>query len=196
MNRDTMILMTGICGARRGVDLGLALIPDRDEAPYAPYLAAGFSLISQRGKTRAERTLSVLRAAFDTGYRSAVLLLPGVPNLPPRFVERALTRLRDRSSLVMGPLNNGTFYLIGERADAFGMIHDDMHLEQALDSPSPFSDHLLDRLKAAGIRWTILPEWYRIRSAGDLKRLKADSRNGRGHMARWTRGVSSRLLET
>lgn len=194
MNRDTFILMSSVCGARASVDLGIALAPTSDFSSYAPYFSAGFTMFRQEGDNQCSRTVSVLRQALRSGYGSVVLLMPGVPNLPPAYVERTLTRLRDGSSLVMGPLKNGAFYLIGERSDTFDLLHERVHLEKELDRPRPFSGHLLGRLQKTGVRWAVLPEWYRIHTVRDLKQLRADARNGRGCQARWTQGASSTIL--
>ncbi|MFW6181449.1 MAG: DUF2064 domain-containing protein [Spirochaetota bacterium] len=196
MNRDSLILMSSVCGARRCVDLGIALAPDSDVSSYAPYFTAGFTMFRQEGSSRGRHTVSVIRQALDEGYGSVVLLLPGVPNLPPSYVERALTRLRDGSSLVLGPLKNGAFYLIGERTDSFGLLHGQVHLERELGRSRPFSGHLLDRLQKAGVRCAVLPEWYRIRTVKDLRQLRSDARNGRGCQARWTQGASTAILDS
>jgi glycosyltransferase A (GT-A) superfamily protein (DUF2064 family) len=196
MNRDSLILMSSVCGARRCVALGIALAPDSDVSSYTPYFSAGFSMYRQEGVSQGRRTVSVIHRARESGYGSVVLLMPGVPNLPPSYVERALTRLRDGSSLVLGPLRNGAFYLIGERTDAFGLLHGQVHLERELARSRPFSGHLLDRLQQAGVRSAVLPEWYRIRTVKDLRQLRSDARNGRGCQARWTQGASTTILDS
>ncbi len=110
MNRDVCLLITHIYGARKTVDIGLALSPLAEAGPYFPYEKAGFELFSQEGKTESEKIKYIFKHAFEMEYQSVIIVSHSVPHLPLNYLENALSSLRNGSNFVVGPLKNVRFY--------------------------------------------------------------------------------------
>ena len=72
MNRDVCILITHIYGARKTVDVGLALSPLAKIGPYSPYKKAGFELFSQDGETESDKIKNVFNEAFERDYEYGI----------------------------------------------------------------------------------------------------------------------------
>jgi uncharacterized protein len=84
-----------------------------DGAP-ATWLPDGFEVIAQRGAGLAER----LAAAFADVAEPALVIGMDTPQLTPRMLAHALTRL-DGADAVLGPAQDGGYWAIGLRtADA------------------------------------------------------------------------------
>ncbi len=114
MNRDISLLMSNIHGARKTVDIGLALSAIAEINTYQPYKIAGFELLYQEGNNESERIKNTFENMFLKGYKTVIIISPSVPNLPVSYLENALSYLRKKeNNLVLGPLKNGMFYLIG-----------------------------------------------------------------------------------
>jgi glycosyltransferase A (GT-A) superfamily protein (DUF2064 family) len=189
INRDTSLLITTMQEARRTIDVGLALCPESKLAHYLPYQTAGFKLFFQHGASESEHIIHVLKEVFYQGYERAVILSHSVPNLPVNYIESAVEHLRNGIDLVMGPLENGMFYLVGL---ARGMFERLLRLDvfktfAFVDGPA--SEETLRILKDHALKPRFLPKWYVVRSLEDLKKLSEDSSLGRGRKTRWLDGT-------
>jgi glycosyltransferase A (GT-A) superfamily protein (DUF2064 family) len=195
MNRDVTILITKIRGARDTVDVGIALAPKSDAAPYEPYRVAGFRLFRQNGKLETERIESILHEAIYRGYESVVLISHNVPNLPLEYIEDALEEMRNGQSLVLGPSENGMFYLIGIEKN----LYEQMVRNETLRMLSFYNHGLLESnlkiLQKACNTCVILPKWYLLKSLEDVKRLHDHSKQGVGWNARWTRLIAQDIID-
>jgi hypothetical protein len=194
MNRDVCILITKIYGARKTVDVGLAISPIAKTEPYSPYKKAGFELFFQNGETESQIIKNVFKDAFDRHYKHVVVVSHSVPNLPLDYLENALSSLRKGSNLVIGPLKNGMFYLIGLSR----RMHDIINLKQVFNNitfnNSSLRDSTVKNIRNHCNGCSILPEWYILKSIKDLKRMHNDYRHGIGWKAQWTHNISSELL--
>jgi hypothetical protein len=190
MNRDTLVAMSRMEGARLTIDLGIALCAGSRRAPYEPYAEAGFTLYQQGELSEEKRLHDVFNRAFRDGYRTAVVIGHGVPNLPQDYVSKAFFHLQNGSSFVIGPLSNGSFYLLGMRRKTFQDAPAELfsHLQSRRDLATYIRKGFFRRKNCA-----VLPEWYRINSIGDLNKLYTDCQEGRGYRAPWTRHVSLRV---
>lgn len=98
-----------------------------------------------------------------------VMLSTAVPHLPLARLHDAFTHLEHGADLVVGPCDNGSWYLVGFRSAP---------APHQLGFPKAGAP--LAPLIALGLvtqqRVCRLPPWYRIASLGDLERLSADLR--------------------
>jgi hypothetical protein len=78
--------------------------------------AARVTLLSQRGRTFAERLRNAFADARNLGYREIVVVPGDVPGLQPPHLRAAFRRLRGCST-VLGPSPDGGVYLLGIRGD-------------------------------------------------------------------------------
>jgi hypothetical protein len=67
---------------------------------------------------------------------------------------------------VLGPCEDGGFYLIGLRSCPAGLLAD-----LPWSAPSTFQ-RTIDRLRSAGLSIAVLPPWFDIDTPDDLRRLE------------------------
>jgi len=110
-------------------------------------------------------TASDVPAALSTALARgpAILLASDVPHLPIWRLRDAFTHLLAGVELVAGPAEQGGWYLAGF---AVG--------QRGLPAIEPFAG--LDAALAQAGSSALLPAWYRLATAGDLRRLAADLR--------------------
>jgi glycosyltransferase A (GT-A) superfamily protein (DUF2064 family) len=185
LNRDTSLLISHMGEARKTIDVGLALSPASKIAHYLPYQTAGFKLFFQHGENETAQILHVLKSVFSQGYERAVILSHSVPNLPVDYIEKAVDYLRKGTDLVMGPLENGMFYLVGLSRGMFERLLrlDVFRTFAFVDGKA--SELTLEVLKSHALKPRFLPEWYVLKSIEDLRKLCEDSSLGRGRKTRW-----------
>ncbi|MFW6138480.1 MAG: DUF2064 domain-containing protein [Spirochaetota bacterium] len=194
VNRDTTMLMTRVRGARKTVDVGIALVPYCAVERYQPYSMAGFDVIYQKGKTEPERIRHVFTRAFNSGYQRVVLLSHSIPHLPLDFLDDALYILRNDKKMVLGPLQNGMFYLIGMTRHAYGNgLYSSIWNKIFFDDQSN-RDMAMESLHGCLHDIALLPEWYLVKNIDDLRRFYQDNMRGHGWYAPWTRGIADKIF--
>jgi len=114
-----------------------------------------------------------LRAAFGflRGRGAEVTLALGSdsPTLDPGRVSEALDALR-RHDVVVGPTEDGGYYLIGMRGD-HGAIFEGIPW-----STSEVTARTLERTRRLGLSACVLPEWYDVDDPATLLRAVEDSK--------------------
>jgi hypothetical protein len=194
MNRDISLIITHLKGARKSLDVGLALSPAADPLPYEPYKHAGFHVFFQKGGSENERIQSILDKAIWRGYDSVVLLSHCAPNLPLHYLENALLDLRNGASLVLGPSENAMFYLIGIKKTLYEKICCDGVFSSVSFENLSMRDTTVQIMQKYCNNCSLLPTWYTLRSIEDLKKLLKDSPRGVGWNARWTYQFAQGIL--
>jgi rSAM/selenodomain-associated transferase 1 len=164
-----------------GAEPVVAYAPDEAAAVFET-LAPGFRLLPQRGGDLTARLLSILERLFADGCDAAILIDSDTPTLPVGLLEDAVTLAASGAyDLVLGPSDDGGYYLIGlrrPRAELFeGM---------PWSTPAVFEE-TLRRADALGLRTAQLAPWYDVDTAVDLARLTAELAGGLGGGARQTR---------
>ena len=122
------------------------------------------TIFMQEGADLGERMLSAFQARFDEGYEHVVIIGSDSPSLPVTYIEKALNSDKD---LTIGPSTDGGYYLIGmhqKPVDVFsgGM---DWGSEKVLAQT-------LERVQKRDFSLELLPLWYDVDRADDLKFLK------------------------
>lgn len=127
------------------------------------------ALLPQRGATLGERMHAVFVDLCHAGYRQVVLVGSDIPALRGASVAEACNALeRDRSDLVLGPADDGGYYLIGlQRPEE--KLFDDM----AWSTPSVL-DETLARARQLDLRVHKVDGTYDIDVPGDIQRLRGD----------------------
>jgi glycosyltransferase A (GT-A) superfamily protein (DUF2064 family) len=129
-------------------------------------------------------------SSFDRGYGSVLVLHHSVPNLPTGYIEGALRRLREKGGIVLGPLTNGGFYLIGMVRDAFDSLYSAGLLPLLCSTDPKNRKEITNRIERVLSPPHLLPEWYQVKTPQDLKRLYSDCKGDSTPNARWTRQIS------
>jgi len=113
------------------------------------------------------RMESFFARQHTSSERRTVVLGSDSPNLPRERVRQAFDRLADHS-VVLGPSDDGGYYLLGLRGGV-PPIFDDIAW-----GTSQVWSQTLTRLEAAGTSVSTLPPWYDVDEPHDLARLRCD----------------------
>ncbi len=134
--------------------------------------AADAEPLPQKGADLGERLRHSFAELFGRGHDGVVVFGSDSPTLPPQQLNRACAALRSGADLVLGPTDDGGYYLVGLPRP----------LDRLFEGIPWGSDRVFEAtLRAAerlGASPTILPRWYDIDRPKDLTRLLA-GRGGR-----------------
>jgi uncharacterized protein len=151
-----------------GVEPVVAFTPAEGREVLAALVPPGFRLIAQRGRDLGERLSNVLTGLLDEGHRGAIAVDSDSPTLPMSCVREAADRLEAGADLVLGPCEDGGYYLIGLRAP-----------QRELFEGIPWSTErvlglTLERARDHKLHTHLLPAWFDIDTEPDLRRLHAE----------------------
>src|SRR5215470_7593654 len=144
----------------------IAYTPD-DARPEFDVLAPGFGFVAQDGPDLGARLHATLAGLLAAGHAGAIAVDSDTPTLPSGFLQQAVDCLsRPGPDVVLGPTEDGGYYLIGIRAP---------HRELFETMPWSTADVLeitRRRADAAGLRAVDLPSWFDVDTPDDLERLR------------------------
>ena len=112
----------------------------------------------------------VLGRALERGH-PALAVGADTPGLPTRLLEQARAAL-ERADAVLGPAEDGGFYLLGMRVCPAGAL-----AELPWSEPRTFSATLV-RLRELGLQVAVLEPWFDVDRLEDLSRLAVLIRAG------------------
>ncbi len=118
---------------------------------------------------------------------SSVLIGSDSPDLPGEYLCEAFRRLERDADVVLGPADDGGYYLIGLRAPQPRLLH-----EVPMSTPTVLADTLALACEL-GLRAELLPTWYDIDTVAELRRLAAALRSALPDVAPHTRAFLSDL---
>lgn len=130
----------------------------------------GVRLLDQEGADLGARMHAAFASLFAQGFTRVVLVGTDVPSLPLAHYRQAFEMLGSHD-LVLGPAQDGGYYLMGLTRPAAELFHE-----------IPWSgDQVLaatrDRADTAGLRTVLLPVWRDVDTIDDLLALIQDSAN-------------------
>jgi hypothetical protein len=158
--------------ALHGVRPVLAYTPDEAQAELA-VLAPDFTLVPQRGADLGARLHATLAGLLGAGHPGAIAVDSDTPTLPREFLQRAVDCLaRPGPDVVLGPTEDGGYYLIGVRA-AHRALFDDVPW-----STRVVLEATLRRAAAAGLEAVRMPTWFDVDTPDDLRRLQTELEGG------------------
>ena len=122
--------------------------------------------------------LQAARSLFDRGHDAVCLLNSDSPTLPTSLLSRAARALAEAGDrVVLGPADDGGYYLIGMKAPH-------VHLFEDIDwSTSRVAEQTRQRARALGLSVVELDTWYDVDDAAALTRLCRDSGVGKRRSA-------------
>lgn len=180
--RDTLEIMAQVEGVRTGI----AYMPE-DAGAYFHTLAPAMEAIPQRGANLNERLSNLISDVLAGGARSVVVINSDSPTLSPKYVQHAFALLDAGYDLVLGPCDDGGYYLIGLKQ---------AHPRLLLDVVMSTSNVLLDTMMIANqlrLRATLLARWYDVDTIADLERLREELLQADPSVAQHTRSCLQML---
>ncbi len=177
------LLLDTIDSARsvRGVDTILLFTPDTAGDEFAALGARVTRLAPQRGEGLGARLEHAFADLFAAGYSAVTIIGSDLPTLPAAYIARGVAALlRHPDPLVLGPADDGGYYLVGLRSS---------HPEIFRGIPWGTTRVLAETRAAAdahGLPVALLPAWYDVDTVDDLRRAIA-SPDREAHAPRYTR---------
>jgi rSAM/selenodomain-associated transferase 1 len=168
--------------ARRvpAVQTVVAFFPAESQGYFAE-LAPDFELLLQEGHDLGTRLDNALNRFLRDGFQSVAIMNSDGPNLPTRYLEQAFAVLEGEADVVIGPCDDGGYYLIGIKRPAPRLLRD-----VRMSTPSVVAD-TLRIAEEEGLHVELLPVWYDVDNAATLARLARDLADAPAHVAPHTR---------
>ena len=149
--------------------------------------APGFTLLPQRGRDLGERQSHLAQDALGLGLQAVLIIGTDSPTLPRECLDEAVSLVMARDvDVVLGPTEDGGYYLIGLRAPHPGLF------EGIPWSTPAVLSRILERAHRLGLRAACLPTWFDVDTGADLERLRTELEAAPGLWPRHTREFLSR----
>src|SRR5215210_7806632 len=174
--RDTLDVMRQVPDVGRGI----VYLPEA-ALDYFSALAPDMQLSLQQGVTLGERLDHLLTAALEAGASQAVVMDSDSPTLPADYLVQAFKALDGPSDVVLGPCEDGGYYLIGLKRPQPRLLRD-----VQMSTPHVVRDTIA-LAEQLGLKVTLLPIWYDVDTVAELDRLCGELRNAPAHVAHHTR---------
>ena len=126
----------------------------------------------QTGNNLGERLKNAFDNSFEEGFSKVVAIGADSPDRPVNYLIESFEALAAHDA-VIGPANDGGYYLIGFSKEGF--------IPEAFDNISWSSDGVFEQtvriLKRHGRKVYLLPMWHDVDTIADLKSLLLRTRN-------------------
>lgn len=171
-----------------GVEPILAYTPAEARSEFEA-VAPGFALIPQRGENLGERQGRLVEDVLALGHEAALVIGTDTPTLPRECLDEAVGLVMAPDvDLVLGPTEDGGYYLLGLRAPCPGLFEDMPWSTAAVLSRT------LERARRLGLRVACVPTWFDVDTGADLERLGAGLEADPGPFPRHTREFLARRI--
>jgi rSAM/selenodomain-associated transferase 1 len=161
--RDTIGLVSGL----RGIELAIAITPRTAVGHMGAFAPRGARMLAVEGADIGECLRGATEQLFAEGFTRVVAVNSDGPTLPAEYIERAVAMLT-HSDVVLGPAEDGGYYLIGMRQTQPGLFTD------IAWSSSRVAAQTLERAAARGLTVAQLPPWYDVDTPAELERLRGE----------------------
>jgi len=163
--RDTVAAI--LEASDKNVVQGIAVYtPIGAEETYIDILPDNFQLVPQRGDGFGERLAAAAEDLLQSGFQSVCLIDSDSPTIPSRVYAEAANMLSIRGDrVVLGPADDGGYYLIG-------LKHDHRRLFEQIDwSTERVLEQTMQRAEELDLEVKFLPTGYDIDDRVTLHRL-------------------------
>lgn len=168
------------------VDVRLYFSAPPSDVPDA-YRFDWLTLHEQKGAGLGERMATAFAETFVKGYERAVIIGTDHPTLPVEFIEQAFQSLQDLYSIVIGPSDDGGYYLLGMN-EFYSELFKDMTY-----SHEHVCAQTIARVEQTNASLHILPHWYDVDTPDALRRLIQEIQDSTFPLAR-TREIVEDLV--
>jgi rSAM/selenodomain-associated transferase 1 len=157
---DALVAVPGIAPV-------VAFTPPEARARMATLAPPGVRLLAQEGGDLTERLTRLFDRLLGEGHPAALAMDSDSPTLPMAYVATAARALADdEADVVIGPSDDGGYYLIGLR-EPRPVLFEDVPW-----STAQVLAVTLARARGLGLRVRLLPAWFDVDTEADLHRLR------------------------
>lgn len=165
---EALLLDTlSLCSNLEGIDLAIAVTPPESKEYFYKIRPQNALILPVACEDIGACLKKVLGELIKQGYPKVLALNSDGPTLPPENIYRAV-KLLDESDLVLGPGEDGGYYLIGVK-----QLHENIFNHIEWSTPRVLAQSLA-RAEDAGLSTTLLPYWYDVDTADDIQRLQEE----------------------
>src|SRR6478752_7661789 len=186
--RDIAAAIVSAGGESKGVGV---FTPVGSEDDYMNVLPSDFALIPQRGDSFGERLMNAATDLLHVGFESCCLINSDSPTVTADAFREAVAQLQGADDrIVLGPSDDGGYYLIGMRKL-------NRHLFEEVDwSTERVFAQTNERAREVGLKVHVLPKFYDVDDGATLRRLCEDllRGNSRGDIAPVTTKFLAELI--
>jgi len=165
--------------ARQIADVLIAYSPAEGNLLLESLLPDGLHWTAQRGNNLGERMGAAMADAAASGFSPLVVIGTDSPTLPPEHITEAIQTLQAGiADVVLGPAEDGGYYLVGARQPQPGLFSSvAWSTEAALTQTAANAARL-------NLRCHLLPAWHDVDTVEDLARLRRESEEDTAACAR------------
>jgi len=129
------------------------------------------SVHPQTGEHLGSRMCAACVESFEKGYQKLILVGTDSPTLPVEYVHYAFLALEQPNSIVIGPSEDGGFYLLG-----MSQLYKRLFKNMLYSHPHVFRE-TIKRAETLEAAITVLSRWYDVDTTETLKKLLVDVTN-------------------
>jgi len=152
------------------VQLAIGITPPEAAGFFRPISPPGTLFVPVAGADIGRCLDRVLTRLSQEGYGKVLALNSDGPSLPLSYLRQSVAGLDD-VDVVLGPSEDGGYYLIGLKAPQPGLF------EGISWSTEKVTEQTLARAKHLGLTVALLPPWYDTDTPADLERLEDEVRS-------------------
>lgn len=167
-----MLLDTLETSRREVADVGVLYARAEERAALAALAGPGAPLVLQEGEGHGCALRTGMRATLAE-RDSALLVASDVPGVPPGSLRRALTALETGADVVLGPSDDGGYWLVGMREPHAAPF------ERIPWSTETVLEVTLDRCRASGLEVALVDTWRDVDTPEDLAAIAGAAIPGR-----------------
>ena len=154
------------------VHLKLCFYPPHTRLDFSKWLGEQYCYTPQVGDDLGERLMNAFENAFEEGFSNVVTIGSDSPDLPEHYLKKSVETLVEHDT-VIGPTNDGGYYLIGFSKDGF--------IPEVFENIAWSTDGVFEQsigiLKRHAQKVYRLPLWHDVDTVQDLKSLISRTRN-------------------
>jgi hypothetical protein len=160
---------------REEIALAVAYTPAAGGSRMAALLPPGVALLPQPDADLGARVYALLAGRLAEGHPGAIAMDSDSPTLPVEHVlEAAAVLAGGAADVVLGPAEDGGYYLVGLRG-RYPVLFQDIPW-----STGQVFERTLHAAARQGLRVHLLPEWFDVDTGPDLRRLRDEVLGGAG----------------
>ena len=162
------------CRSIADVVVRVAYAPDGGTDGFETLDLNPSDLLAQRGHDLGMRQRSVFKDLFEAGHSKVLVIGSDLPTLPVSYIEDALSQI-DNSMVVLGPSDDGGYYLMGLAAPRGNDTVPDLFTNIRWSTTSTLDD-TIRAAENTDLTVSQVKPWYDIDTIDELSRLQEDLR--------------------
>ena len=161
--RDSISLAYGL----DGIDLAIAVTPPESIAYFKGISPPDTLLMPVECIDIGDCLTQVLGNLLDMGYPSVLAFNADGPSVPQGYIQAA-AGLLDECDVVLGPSEDGGYYLVGLK-----QLHPGIFVGVTWSTHKVLNQTLI-KIQELGLKAELLPSWYDVDTAADIERMRSE----------------------